>query len=113
LVFQKENHKILHRTFRKITKPISNTNNRINVTKQSELIMYDIYTRPNCIWCIRAKDLLSRKGIEFNDLDITNDDLRNDLKSKAPGIKTIPQIFINGKRIGGYNDLVEHLKITN
>ena len=113
MVFQKENHKILHRTFRKITKPISKTNNRINVTKQLELIMYDIYTRPNCIWCIRAKDLLSRKGIEFNDLDITNDDLRNDLKSKAPGIKTIPQIFMNGKRIGDYNDLVEHLKITN
>lgn len=75
--------------------------------------MYDIYTRPNCVWCVRAKDLLSRKGIEFNDLDITNDDLRNDLKSKAPGIKTIPQIFMNGKRVGDYNDLVEHLKITN
>ena len=39
--------------------------------------MYDIYTRPNCVWCVRAKDLLSRRGIEFNDLDITNDELRN------------------------------------
>lgn len=113
MVFQKENHKILHWTFRKTTKPISKTNNRIDVTIQSELIMYDIYTRPNCVWCVRAKDLLSRKSIEFNDLDITNDELRNDLKSKAPGIKTIPQIFMNGKRIGDYNDLVEHLKITN
>ena len=113
MVFQKENPKTLQWTFRKITNPISKTKNRINETNQSELIMYDIYTRPNCVWCVKAKDLLSRKGIEFNDLDINNDDLRNDLKSKAPGIKTIPQIFKDGKRIGDYNDLVEHLKITN
>ena len=72
--------------------------------------MYDIYTRPDCILCLRAKELLTRKGIGFKDLDIRDNELRKDLKSKAPGIKTIPQIFRDGQRIGNYNDLVEHLK---
>lgn len=69
-----------------------------------------MYTRPTCFWCIRAKHLLESKGISYRDLDINNDDLRKELKIKAPGIKTIPQIFKDGKRIGGYEDLVEYFK---
>ena len=74
--------------------------------------MYSIYTRPNCIWCVRAKELLTRKGISFNDLDITDDNLRSELKLKAPGIKTIPQIFKDNERIGDYKNLVEHYTDT-
>ena len=69
-----------------------------------------MYTRPTCFWCVRAKHLLESKGISYRDLDINNDDLRKELKIKAPGIKTIPQIFKDGKRIGGYEDLVEYFK---
>ena len=69
-----------------------------------------MYTRPTCIWCIRAKELLNSKGIPFKNLDINDDELRKELKVKAPGIKTIPQIFKDEKRIGGYEDLVEYLK---
>ena len=69
-----------------------------------------MYTRPTCIWCIRAKELLNSKGIPFKNLDINDDELRKELKVKAPGIKTIPQIFKDGNRIGGYEDLVEYLK---
>ena len=72
--------------------------------------MLDVYTRPTCIWCIRAKELLNSKGIPFKNLDINDDELRKELKVKAPGIKTIPKIFKDGKRIGGYEDLVEYLK---
>ena len=72
--------------------------------------MYSIYTRPNCIWCVRAKELLTRKGISFNDLDITDDNLRIKLKSKATENKTITQIFKDNERIGEYKNLVEHLK---
>jgi glutaredoxin 3 len=69
-----------------------------------------MYTRPTCFWCVRAKHLLESKGISYRDLDINNDDLRKELKIKAPGIKTIPQIFKDGKRIGGYEELVEYFK---
>ena len=69
-----------------------------------------MYTRPTCFWCVRAKHLLESKGISYRDLDINNDDLRKELKIKAPGIKTIPQIFKDGKRSGGYEDLVEYFK---
>ena len=69
-----------------------------------------MYTRPTCFWCVRAKHLLESKGIIYRDLDINNDSLRKELKIKAPGIKTIPQIFKDGKRIGGYEDLVEYFK---
>ena len=72
--------------------------------------MFDMYTRPTCFWCVRAKHLLESKGISYRDLDINNDNLRKELKIKAPGIKTIPQIFKDGKRIGGYADLVEYFK---
>ena len=72
--------------------------------------MFDMYTRPTCFWCVRAKHLLESKGISYRDLDINNDDLRKELKIKAPGIRTIPQIFKDGKRIGGYEDLVEYFK---
>ena len=69
-----------------------------------------MYTRPTCFWCVRAKHLFESKGIIYRDLDINNDNLRKELKIKAPGIKTIPQIFKDGKRIGGYEDLVEYFK---
>ena len=69
-----------------------------------------MYTRPTCFWCVRAKHLLESKGISYRNLDINNDNLRKELKIKAPGIKTIPQIFKDGKRIGGYEDLVEYFK---
>ena len=72
--------------------------------------MFDMYTRPTCFWCVRAKHLLESKGISYRDLNINNDNLRKELKIKAPGIKTIPQIFKDGKRIGGYEDLVEYFK---
>ena len=72
--------------------------------------MFDMYTRPTCFWCVRAMHLLESKGISYRNLDINNDNLRKELKIKAPGIKTIPQIFKDGKRIGGYEDLVEYLK---
>jgi len=69
-----------------------------------------MYTRPTCFWCVRAKHLLESKGISYRNLDINNDNLRKELKIKAPGIKTIPQIFKDGKRIGGYEDLVDYFK---
>ena len=66
----------------------------------------DVYTANYCPYCTRAKDLLKQKGAEFTEHDITTDDAgREALIEKANGRRTVPQIFINDKHIGGFDDL--------
>lgn len=67
------------------------------------------YTVDYCPFCKKAKKLLNEKGIEFEDHDITanEDEMRAELGRtyNIPGDVTVPQIIINGKRIGGFTDL--------
>ena len=69
--------------------------------------MFTIYTKPNCNYCVKAKDLLNMKGEPFLEIDISeNIDARDRLKSK--GFKTVPQIYLDTveqELIGGYEDL--------
>lgn len=65
-----------------------------------------IYTSPFCPYCTKAKKLLSKKGITFDEIDVSlNDDLRETMVQKAMGRRTTPQIFINDQPIGGCDDL--------
>ena len=69
-----------------------------------------IYTRNNCVWCDRAKNLLDIKNLKYDEIDLSDDILReNFYKNFNNSIKTMPQIFINDERIGGYEALVEYL----
>lgn len=64
-----------------------------------------IYTSAHCPYCKRAKDLLTQKGAEFEEISIDdNDDLRNEMVEKT-NRQTVPQIFINDQHIGGSDDL--------
>lgn len=66
----------------------------------------EVYTTNYCPYCVRAKDLLNRKGKEFSEIDVTDDmGLREKLVEKAGGRRTVPQIFINDEHIGGFDDL--------
>ncbi len=66
-----------------------------------------IYVKKGCPYCIRAKDLLDRKGVEYEEIDVLkNSDLFNDIKLKY-NVKTVPQIFINDKHIGGCDKLID------
>ncbi len=66
----------------------------------------EVYTTNYCPFCTRAKDLLKRKGAEFQEIDVTGDDeARVKLVERANGMRTVPQIFINDEHIGGYDDL--------
>lgn len=66
-----------------------------------------IYTFETCPYCIRAKRLLTKNNINFKEIDITNqDDKLDELKEKT-GIGTVPQIFVDGKFIGGCDELYE------
>ena len=66
-----------------------------------------IYTTNYCPYCTAAKKLLKSKKISFQEIDLTNDDaMREKLVQMSGGRETVPQIFIDGKSIGGYNELV-------
>jgi glutaredoxin 3 len=66
-----------------------------------------IYTTTYCGFCVRAKDLLKRKGVDFQELDVTNDDkMRAKLVEMSGGQRTVPQIFIGDTHVGGCDDLI-------
>lgn len=65
-----------------------------------------IYTTTYCGYCVRAKDLLTRKGVKYEEVDVTgNDDMRSKLVEMSGGQRTVPQIFIGDTHVGGYSDL--------
>ncbi len=64
-----------------------------------------IYTTPFCPYCYRAKSLLKRKGVEFEEIDISSSStLREAMIARSHG-HTVPQIFIGGRHVGGCDDL--------
>jgi glutaredoxin 3 len=68
----------------------------------------EIYTKAFCGFCSRAKALLDRKGAGFQEIDVTMDRAGFDaMVDRAHGRRTVPQIFIDGKHIGGSDDLAE------
>jgi glutaredoxin len=65
-----------------------------------------IYTKDNCIWCDRAKILLDSKEISYNEIDLSDDSERLKFYEKiGDNVKTVPQVFIDDKRIGGFQEL--------
>ena len=65
-----------------------------------------IYTGPICNYCSAAKHLLNKKKINYEEIDIGYDDKkREEMLKKSNGAKTIPQIFIEEKHVGGYVEL--------
>lgn len=66
----------------------------------------EVYSTDYCPYCTKAKTLLEMKGVAYEEIDVTGDDAARDaLVKKAEGRKTVPQIFINDKPIGGFDDL--------
>lgn len=77
----------------------------------------EIWTKPNCPYCVKAKSLLSKNDVSYEEYiigsDLTSNDLktgqhlrtREDLLSIVPNAKTVPQIWLNGNYVGGYTEL--------
>jgi glutaredoxin 3 len=66
----------------------------------------EIYTRKYCSYCHYAKELLSRKGINFREIDVTgNEQMRDEMMARAGGQSTLPQIFIGATHVGGCDEL--------
>ncbi|WP_430436032.1 glutaredoxin 3 [Oceanibaculum nanhaiense] len=65
-----------------------------------------IYSTLMCPYCHAAKQLLKQKGADFEEIDVTfNSDKRAEMREKAGGRTSVPQIFIGGTHIGGCDDL--------
>lgn len=66
----------------------------------------EIYTSPLCGYCHAAKALLARKGAAFTEIDVSRDPARRaQMIQRANGGRTVPQIFIAGRHVGGCDDL--------
>ena len=66
----------------------------------------ELYTTKSCPSCVRAKTLLKNKGAAFEEIDITDDsEEREKMVERSGGRRTVPEIFIDGKLIGGYDEL--------
>lgn len=65
----------------------------------------ELYTWSYCPFCTNAKNLLNSKGYEYEEHLIDNDDAKRQELIKSTGQDTVPYIFIDGKLIGGYDDL--------
>jgi glutaredoxin 3 len=66
-----------------------------------------IYTTAYCPYCARAKALLSRKGVAFEEIDASSAAARSAMTERAHGRYTVPQIFIGDFHAGGCDDLHE------
>lgn len=67
-----------------------------------------IYTTPICPYCVRAKALLKKKGVDFQELDVFMDaEAREQMEAKSNGRRTVPQIFVGDTHVGGCDDLYE------
>jgi glutaredoxin 3 len=64
-----------------------------------------VYVTDYCPYCVRAKGLLSRKGVAFTEIDVSGDDELRAWLVKTTGRRTVPQIFIDGVPVGGSDDL--------
>jgi glutaredoxin 3 len=66
----------------------------------------EIYTTPMCGYCMRAKRLLERKGVAFTEVDLwAMPERRQEMLSRSGGRRTVPQIFIDGRGVGGSDEL--------
>lgn len=75
----------------------------MNATAQPEIIMY---SSGYCPYCDRARGLLERKGVAFSEVKVDEDNAQRDaMLKRSGGRRTVPQIFIGDRHVGGFDDL--------
>lgn len=71
-----------------------------------------IWSKYNCPYCDQARNLLEQRGIVYEERKIGDGWTREDLLEAVPTARTVPQIFLEGKLIGGFTELRQHLTQT-
>jgi len=69
-----------------------------------------VWSKDSCPFCVQAKGLLTQKGIEFEERNVNKDWTREQLLAAVPDARTLPQIFIDDKLVGGFTELRKHLQ---
>jgi len=69
-----------------------------------------VWSKPACPFCTKAKNLLKNKGIEYKEKNIAEGYNIQDLLELVPNAKTMPQIWLDGEHLGGYDQLEAKLK---
>lgn len=64
-----------------------------------------VWSKTTCPYCDQAKQLLTQRGIEFEERTIGDGWMREDLLEAVPGARTVPQIFLDEQLVGGYTEL--------
>ncbi|MCX5732482.1 MAG: glutathione S-transferase N-terminal domain-containing protein [Deltaproteobacteria bacterium] len=64
-----------------------------------------IYSKKNCPFCVRARALLDRKGFPYEEIDAEGQDELRFWLAETSGQKTVPQIFVDGRPLGGFSDI--------
>jgi glutaredoxin 3 len=78
---------------------------REGFTKDGPMNDVKMYTTRVCPYCIAAKRLLKAREVPFEEIDVSGDDAKRAWLVEATGRRTVPQIFIGGEAIGGYDEL--------
>ena len=69
-----------------------------------------VWSKPVCPYCVSAKTLLQLKGYEIEERVVGNGFTREQLLEAVPMARTVPQIFLDGEYVGGYDDLKKHFE---
>ena len=75
--------------------------------------MIEIYGKPACPSCTKAKALCESRGYKFEYYTLGSEFTREELFEQFPTAKTFPQIIIGGHKVGGYEQMVEYIENTN
>ncbi len=67
----------------------------------------EIYTTQWCPYCHAAKSLLDEKGVVYDEIDVSDPQMRQAMVERAHGRRTVPQIFVGATHVGGYDDMRE------
>lgn len=75
--------------------------------------MIQIYGKPMCPFCDKAKQFCETRGLEYTYKSLGTDYTKEELLETFPGARTVPQIIVGGTKIGGYDKLTSYIEETN
>lgn len=71
-----------------------------------------IYGKPSCGFCVKAKRFAEGRNLTYEYKDVTVQTFMDELKEAYAEARSVPQIFVNGERVGGYQDFVTYVEDT-